>query len=1051
MGNFDIYKAVGRSSKYNKEDSESLFSHRDSWAERKQDSNNKDGMGMELNNKLHVFDSIVSHSYLRKLNDCPVVSYNSGSQSEIGWYKIEKIVIDKDSFYPDKLSMLYNALHDVAGNVVLVISKNGTDDIEIFLGARDVSGDLYESVSLLGSAIQGYLPGVKAERLRKDPISYLDSSREFVASFSGIGSLRDDKKEEFVQGIEKFINATYNIPAFTAIFIAEKIGQSQATKVVNAYSNIKDALSPFASWQESINFNEAKGIARTLTKTFGETITDSLSETVTRSEGTSSGSSESRGTTNNYSINETPDILSGMMNTLFGGETYSTSNSESIQFSEQTGFHHDTSHGSQKGQSSSKCKQDSTAEGENYTITKGGSKQISRTNTIFQRYGDILDRHIDRIQNGMPFGLWSVATYFVSPDTTTSRKLANIYRGCIIGEKSYIDTNAVNFWNNIDSEKILKYITNAQHPRFLVDSINVSPGIIVNSKELAIHMSLPQSSVPGIVVRESVSFGRNIKKNTPDNESVSIGYINHLGLTSSKKVNLSIEELSKHVFVTGSTGSGKSNTVYLLVNNFLDKDKKVLIIEPTKGDYRKVFGDKMKVYGTRETEPNLLRINPFAFPERIQVVEHVERLVEIFGVCWPMYAAMPAILKDSILSAYESCGWNLRTSRCKYGILFPTIADVVFQLKRIIDSSCYSSDAKGDYIGALQTRLESLNNGVYSSILSSYKSIDYSDLYDSNVIIDLHRLGSSDTRSLLMGLIVLGLTEWRQSQGENKMNQQLNHVTILEEAHCILPRVSKQQRQESSNVLGKSVEMIASAIAEMRTYGESFIIVDQSPSAVDEAAIRNTNTKIVMNLPDGEDREIAGKAIALTKDNQISELARLSTGEAVVWQRGWDEAVMTSITEMTERTSCKFPSIFQKYNDNTDTYLSGSVLSYLFSNKVNFSESKLEGVKSEILTASAPSMVKAKLLDPIYDKTIIDPKEFLEASLLFLSLDKEILRLLGRFPNGSQEIIKSLKNYMIKSLGITDISMQATILSKLFQWVSSKSLKWHNACANSLK
>ena len=88
-----------------------------------------------------------------------------------------------------------------------------------------------------------------------------------------------------------------------------------------------------------------------------------------------------------------------------------------------------------------------------------------------------------------------------------------------------------------------------------------------------------------------------------------------------------------------------------------------------------------------------------------------------------------------------------------------------------------------------------------------------------------------------MGLIVLGLSEWRMSQSEDVMDQELQHVTVLEEAHCILPRASKQQSQEGANILGKSVEMISSAIAEMRTYGEGFIIVDQSPSAVDIAAI----------------------------------------------------------------------------------------------------------------------------------------------------------------------------------------------------------------------
>ena len=40
--------------------------------------------------------------------------------------------------------------------------------------------------------------------------------------------------------------------------------------------------------------------------------------------------------------------------------------------------------------------------------------------------------------------------------------------------------------------------------------------------------------------------------------------------------------------------------------------------------------------------------------------------------------------------------------------------------------------------------------------------------------------------------------------------------------------------------------MITNGIAEMRTYGEGFIIVDQFPNLLDPSAIRNTNTKIIL-------------------------------------------------------------------------------------------------------------------------------------------------------------------------------------------------------------
>ena len=54
--------------------------------------------------------------------------------------------------------------------------------------------------------------------------------------------------------------------------------------------------------------------------------------------------------------------------------------------------------------------------------------------------------------------------------------------------------------------------------------------------------------------------------------------------------------------------------------------------------------------------------------------------------------------------------------------------------------------------------------------------------------------------------------------------------------------------------------MLSNAIAEMRTYGEGFIIADQAPGLMDMSVIRNTNTKIILRLPDQADRELVGRA-----------------------------------------------------------------------------------------------------------------------------------------------------------------------------------------------
>jgi hypothetical protein len=256
-----------------------------------------------------------------------------------------------------------------------------------------------------------------------------------------------------------------------------------------------------------------------------------------------------------------------------------------------------------------------------------------------------------------------------------------------------------------------------------------------------------------------------------------------------------------------------------------------------------------------------------------------------------MYAAMPAILREAVEKAYELVGWNLRTST--YIATFPTFDTLMNVLPKVIDTSSYSADTSSDYKGALITRVRSLTTGIQGSVFGD--DTDSRALFNENVIVDISRVGSTETKALIMGVLVLKLQEFRMSEPRVR-NNVLKHITVLEEAHNLLRRTSSEQSQESSNLQGKSVEMLANAIAEMRTYGEGFIIADQSPGLMDMSVIRNTNTKIILRLPDEGDRVLVGKAAGLS-DTQIGELSKLKTGVAAITQSGWLEPVLCLVDE----------------------------------------------------------------------------------------------------------------------------------------------------------
>lgn len=842
-----------------------------------------------------AFDSMVTRDFLHSLSDCKVkLLVNSSYYTKVRWYRIDKIVMEKDVFFADKLSMLYMSLHKTARNIILVLNKQNNGDIELYLGARDFFGNSCISGKILEAGLEGYFPGIRFEQ---SSINGLQFTNPAVSSVSAIASLRDDKKEDFVQGIERLINATSSIPRFRAYFVADSVGDAEVNGMITAFNNLYSTLSPAETLQMTFNESETQGVSESFTENFSESIGESISKTVTHTDGYSENNTESNTDSEGSSDNRSRNILKSIWHGLVGGKTGSGSNhSSSSTLSQTIGKNFSDSEANQKGTNKNTTKGEAKQKGKNESITTGSSKQITYKNRTVKFYLDILDKQLKRLQNGRPFGLWSVATYFVANDPTTAQQLSNIYRGSIIGEESGLQTCAINTWTDKSRVSAINhYLENSLHPRFDFNSLDVSAGSVVNSKELAIHLSLPQSSVPGIIVQERASFARNVFSTKNTTNEIHLGDIVHLGQKSMTPVNLNIDELTKHLFVTGSTGSGKSNTMYLILKQLKEKGKTFMVIEPAKGEYKHVFGclDDVTVYSHTNKIGKLLQINPFVFPyQHVDVLEHIKRIVGIFNACWSLYAAMPSILEHSIITAYEKCGWEVETSEHKLkDPIFPNVDDVVVCVKDYIDRSDYSADTKGDYKAAIEKRLQDLCEGMFDKMFNR-GSIPDEELFNKNTIIDLSRTGSSETNALIMGFLVIKLNEFRMSEGG--MNKSLRHVTVLEEAHNLLRKVSTSQSMETANVAGKSVEMITNGIAEMRTYGESFIIVDQSPAMLDTAAIRNTNTKIVLSLPDTEDRKVAGGSMSLN-DEQIDEIARQNQGEAIVYQNHWEAPVQCKV------------------------------------------------------------------------------------------------------------------------------------------------------------
>lgn len=897
----------------------------------------------DLQNTLGIADSIITKNYLANLSNCEVINnFESESvdslkeklNSSVRFFDISQIVLNKKENMRDKLSTVFNAVGNTGASLLMQI-KGSKDKVEIRIGVKNTNGNVQKTKNakdILENSLLSNFPGIKVSEHYKEidlnnnevTKNVLEkvlndfSAKKTIAAVTDIAGLRSEEESEdkkFIQGIEKLIDAMRG-KEYTLLLIADPVSLTDLNENRRALEDIYTQLVPFSSSQYSIGENETEGVNESISIGASDTITKSLAKSVSHTIGKSFTETDgtSRSETNGTSTTETEGTNSsestgGNISILVVGANHSRTSGKSHSVSKGTNHsvsyseNHQVSHGLNESDTEGTTASDAEAHTENLNIQEGKHKDIGESknfqipfeNHTVKRIMERIDKILERYDTCADLGMWNCAMYCIS-DEWTAQMAASVYRSLIRGKNSSLESSYITVWTPESNKTpaITDALRHFEHPRIMYGNLILTPGTLISSSELAIHAGLPNHSVPGIPVLECAEFGRTVSSyDEKYSDEIELGRIYNMHTPEDLKVNLSLSSLASHTFITGSTGSGKSNTVYEILSNLKLKKIRFLVIEPAKGEYKNEFGKYADIiYGTNPNLTPLLRINPFSFNGNTHILEHLDRLIEIFNVCWPMYAAMPAVLKEAVEKSYIDCGWNLTESVNEYGNdMYPTFADVTRNIRTIIDSSEYDSENKGAYKGSLITRLKSLTNGINGQIFTA-NEISNENLFDKNVIIDLSRVGSTETKSLIMGLLVLKLQEYRMNQGSSE----LKHVTVLEEAHNLLKRTSTEQSSENANLLGKSVEMLTNSIAEMRAFGEGFIIADQAPALLDMAVIRNTNTKIILRLPDQDDRELVGKAANLN-DDQITELAKLPCGVAAVYQNEWVEPVLCKVDE----------------------------------------------------------------------------------------------------------------------------------------------------------
>lgn len=869
----------------------------------------------QLAQGFQVADIYLNRSYLDSFSSASIILPNHSvmDTSKLRLIEISKLVFDANEKFTDKLMSVYSALHSLNSSVALIIDSDG-QKIKFYMGIRSeqncsIAGDILEST------LKGNFPGIVYDSKDMNDIESLINDIQkrgikSLASVSIVPSMRDEiqNMDTFIQGIEKFID-TMNGKSYTMLCLATPLDRQTMEKRKHGYEELCSSLTPHAKLSVAYGENESLAVNKSISASFSKSVNRSVSNSNTTSSSNSSGTNAGYSSGNSYN----------------GGFS---DNGSSFGWGGNSGYSNGSFDSYTSGNSFTQSVSDSEGSSSTEGMTKGETETTGSSKTVtlnFENIGvnNLIQRaraQLERFKMCESFGMWEFCSYFMSRDIHTTALAGNAYKALMTGNESDVESAHFNIWSlnqNTEIQKISDHILHFVHPSAEVPAFEggyskqiVTPTNLVSGNELPLVMGLPKKSVSGLAVVEMAEFGRSVVyENKAPSRKIEFGNIYHMGVVENSRVEMDLDLLSSHCFITGSSGSGKSYATYELLEQVLQNDVKIMIIEPAKGEYKQIFGGLkgIKIFTTDPNAYRILKINPFQFPDNIHLLSHIEQLLQIFNASWPLYAAMPAILKQAVVDSYTRCGWDIQNSIWIPGICnhkYPVFSDVLEILPDIINTSDYSSDSKGDYKGALLTRVQSMTVGINGVIFKNSVGIEDSLLFDSNVIIDLSELGSDEAIALIMGVLIMKLNEYRKSQRKENpklaLNSQLRHVTVLEEAHNLLKRTSKDQNQEGANMIGKSVEMISNSIKEMRTYGEGFIIIDQSPMAVDSSAIENTSTKIIMNTPAKDACEELGSALSLN-DEQTRELSRLNVGVAAVFQKGWLSPVLMKVDKWDDR------------------------------------------------------------------------------------------------------------------------------------------------------
>jgi hypothetical protein len=786
---------------------------------------------------------------------------------------------------------VFAALHGLPqfttdGAMVFTINGDGQQHT-LRLGLRGQSAG--KGVGALHGSLQGHLPGSRWSTVMpsaaRDPL-HEALKWHYLTALTGIPSLKTENGEN--PTLETLMDSLSGYE-YQLWVIAEPLDLSEVATLIARARTLIQEIHPFIRAES----NRSQSFGTSTGRSQSRDLSESQSDTTGESKGeTAQSALAAAGSGLGMSV-----ALAGMAaglgaaSVLVGELVNSGLSAFTGRKSLNSGVNTSRTIAINRGES------DSTSDGESATFTASVNRED--LNKQAEAVETLLNDLIQRYEQGRAGGFWKVGVYLAAPDESTLLRGEAALKALGSGKDSHLEPIRSLRLTGESPRRALAALTNpviqfeesrVTHP--LGDAYQ-SLGTPLTSEELGLWINLPNREVSGLSVQQVVHFGVNPPR--PEGDSLVLGEVLNPNGGIGRKVAINIDKLSRHTFITGTTGAGKTNTTFQLLRGLWSRGIPFLVIEPAKTEYRALLADStiggdLQIFTLGNEQVSPFRLNPFERVPGFGLLTHIDLLKATFNAAFPMYASMPYLLEEAILDVYTLRGWDLATGTA--GSAPPTLSDLFLQIDQVVERKQYAQQLRMDLSAALKARISSLRVGSKGSMLDVAYSIPIEAILARPTILELGDLGDDSEKAFVMGLLLTMLYEYRS--GHPPTTDRLQHVTIIEEAHRLLKRVSTIDSPEIANPQGRAVETFGNLLAEVREYGEGMIVIDQIATKLAPEIIKNTNLKIIHRVMARDDREEVGGAINLD-DAQRGRLVTLKPGEAVIHNDEMDQPLLIRV------------------------------------------------------------------------------------------------------------------------------------------------------------